>query len=287
VSDPEHDHIGDQFPHPEPADWAPCPGGQAAGFWNASVRKSPTKSGTPLVFKPLTTEDIAIITSARINENLPPEVDAILISITEDLSEFRSRAYSNYPTPKAITDQVKNIENTARKLISMIDECSTSNFMKLDDRLCQHIGIEDEHIGRRLSIVGDTIISLADAANKVHASRRMVKETKRSFTSALAGWVASMAHLLMPYGVRATESGPFLRLCTAVFTVGWRSSGPEKAIRCFVQDMRDEYVSRGLCLGVSANDSTRKKRMNQQVTAAVTAAEDKTFKPTTDASEPP
>ena len=96
--------------------------------------------------------------------------------------------------------------------------------------------------------VADLLAALAEAAAQEAEKRGRVPSSRPPVTPRLAGFIAGLAHLLMPYGVIAAEGGRFGRLCAAVFSAGYPGGSPVGALRYFVKEWRDDYARRGLVL---------------------------------------
>lgn len=197
-------------------------------------------------------ERVAALRAAREREGLPEEIDGPLLGIARDLADFRAEDLRKLPTPRELEEQARQIRLSALQLQTLLRSCDTWVHMGLDDNLFfGGVRLEDGGsgvLGLHVSAVSAVLAALEEAAVQVEEERARVPSSRPLVARRLSGFVYSLAHLLMPYGVIAAEGGRFGRLCAAVFSAGYPGGSHVGALRYFVKEMRDDAASRGLVL---------------------------------------
>ncbi len=221
--------------------------------WRMTVPKTAKRTDLTPPDPELGPEQVAALRTAREREGLPAEVDDILVRLARDLAGFRADGLGKLPTPRELKEQARQIRLSALHLQSLIAGCDTGVFLGLDSELLfEGISLENDdgaRLGMRVCAVHDVLDALAKAAAQVEDTRAQVRSSRPHVTAALYGYIASLAHLLMPYGVIAAEGGRFGRLCEAVFSAGYPGGSHVGALRRFIKTGRSGMVADGLALG--------------------------------------
>lgn len=217
--------------------------------WRITVRRTAERVGADSPAPEISPTRVEALRTARELEGLPEEVDGELLALARELASFRAEQLEKLPTPRDLEEQARQIRISALHLHALLASSDTGVFLGIDAELVGLIGLDDdEQIGRRMSVAADLLAALAEAAAQEAEKRGRVPSSRPPVTPRLAGFIAGLAHLLMPYGVIAAEGGRFGRLCAAVFSAGHPGGSPVGALRYFVKEWRDDYARRGLVL---------------------------------------
>lgn len=168
-------------------------------------------------------------------EGLPVGAYAILIEAAIRLSHFERVGKQTLQTGRQRIDSIQAVEAAAMALQAAIQKLAD------DDRL-QVTGAAAAQRGAH-----------ALAASARHALARLhdvgvSTMGRKRVRSHYAAHIATVAHGMMRYQLKAGDGGPFRRLCDAVFSAAGVYANSQSSLRFFIVNLRPRMKQDGLCL---------------------------------------